>query len=71
MDVQIDCDKYETTDGKQNLITSIFLIKFSQRYIAIIVGVACNLGIPHAIYFKRESVLSKLVGSGRWYTLAM
>ncbi len=46
----------ETADGKQNFkLASIFFffwIKFSQRYIAEMIGVACNSQIPHAKWSK-------------------
>jgi hypothetical protein len=47
----------KTADGKQNFkLASILiyhgLIKFSQRYIADIIGVTCSLRIPHEKWSK-------------------
>jgi hypothetical protein len=55
----------KTADGKQHFKTCIFLklkIKFSQQYIANIIGVVCNLQIPHAICSKTPGIHKLLIG---------
>ncbi len=44
MDGQIDFDEYETTDGKQNLKTSIFFLEFGSPS-----GTLLTLSALHAI----------------------